>query len=143
VERPAPPPGEVSGVMTSRPAVPATDEMNPLSNRRSHVSGTHLNRLRFPARCLSTGLEARANRRRGSAQGSPMQRAIPIGFFTLGFIAAALTACAADPGYVNARSRGISADIDAVHWDGPTLDNPGETIDLRGEPKGAVPWHID
>jgi hypothetical protein len=40
-------------------------------------------------------------------------------------------------------SRGISADIDAVHWDGPTIDNSGETIELRGEPNGAVPWHID
>ena len=54
-----------------------------------------------------------------------------------------LAACGGDPGYVETRSRGISADIDAVHMDGPTIDNPGETNDLRDEPDGAVPWHIN
>jgi hypothetical protein len=71
-----------------------------------------------------------------------MPRTFPI-YFTLAVIGATLTGCGADPGYIDSRSHGISADIDAVHWDGPTIDNPGETMDLRGEPNGAVPWHID
>jgi hypothetical protein len=46
-----------------------------------------------------------------------------------------LTACRVDPAYVDARSLGISSDIHAVHWDGPTSANPGETTDLRGPKK--------
>jgi hypothetical protein len=63
-------------------------------------------------------------------------------YFALAMIAT-LTACGVDPGYVDARSLGISSDIHAVHWNGPTSANPGETTDLRGEPNGAVAWHID
>lgn len=37
--------------------------------------------------------------------------------------------------------RGISADIDATMWSGPTSAYPGRTLDLRDEPEGAVPWH--
>jgi hypothetical protein len=62
---------------------------------------------------------------------------------TLAAIGVALTACGADPSYMGAQSREISADIHATHWDGPTSLNPGETTDLRDEPNGAVPWHID
>jgi hypothetical protein len=47
-----------------------------------------------------------------------------------------LSAC----GYV-VPSRGISADIDAAMWSGPTSLNPGRTIDQRDEPEGSVPWH--
>jgi hypothetical protein len=71
-----------------------------------------------------------------------MQRTLSI-YFALAVSAATLTACGPDPGYMGAPSRGISADIDAVHWDGPTISNSGETTELRGEPNGAVPWHID
>jgi len=28
-------------------------------------------------------------------------------------------------------------------WMVQTVDNPGETSDFRGEPKGAVPWRFD
>ena len=71
-----------------------------------------------------------------------MHRALPP-YFALAVIGVALTACGADPGSVDARSREISADIHATHWDGPTSLNPGESTDLRDEPNGAVPWHID
>lgn len=37
-------------------------------------------------------------------------------------------------------SRGISADIDAALWNGPTSLYPGRTLDLRDEPQGAAPW---
>ena len=63
-------------------------------------------------------------------------------YLTLATIAT-LTACGVDPGYMDARSLGISSDIIAVHWDGPISTNAGETTDLRGEPNGAVAWHID
>jgi len=71
-----------------------------------------------------------------------MQHALPI-YLTLAITGATLTACGVDPADLDSPSRGIQADIDAVHWNGPTLDNPGETNDLRGEPKGAVPWRGD
>jgi hypothetical protein len=71
-----------------------------------------------------------------------MQRALPI-CFTLAVIGFAVTACSGGADYTNTQSREISADIDATHWDGPTIDNPGETHDFRGEPDGAVPWRID
>jgi hypothetical protein len=64
-------------------------------------------------------------------------------YFSLAVTAATFTACGPVPDYMDDPSRGISADIDAVHWDGPTIDNPGETIELRGEPNGAIPWHIN
>jgi len=71
-----------------------------------------------------------------------MRRVLPI-CLTLAMIGATLTACDVNRGDVDSPSRGIQTDIDAVHWNGPTLDNPGETTDLRGEPKGAVPWRAD
>jgi len=71
-----------------------------------------------------------------------MRRVLPI-YSTLAVIGTTLGACGTDPSYVETRSRGISADIDAVHMDGPTIDNPGETNDLRDEPNGAIPWHIN
>ena len=64
-------------------------------------------------------------------------------YFMLALVGVALTACGADPGYVDSQSREISADIHATHWNGPTSTNPGETTDFRDEPNGAVPWHID
>jgi hypothetical protein len=72
-----------------------------------------------------------------------MQLTLPI-YFALAVIGATLTACdSPDPADLGAPSRAISADIDATRWDGPTVDNPGETSDFRGEPKGAVPWRFD
>jgi hypothetical protein len=72
-----------------------------------------------------------------------MQFALPI-CLTLAVLGAAVTGCSgADPADSGAPSRAISADIDATRWDGPTVDNPGETFDFRGEPKGAVPWRFD
>jgi hypothetical protein len=72
-----------------------------------------------------------------------MQLTLPI-YFTLAVIGATVAGCGGpDPADLGAPSRAISADIDATRWDGPTVDNPGETRDFRGEPKGAVPWHFD
>jgi hypothetical protein len=71
-----------------------------------------------------------------------MQHILPR-YLMLAMIGATLTACSVNPGDMNGPSRGIQADIDAAHWNGPTLDNPGETADFRGEPKGAIPWHAD
>jgi hypothetical protein len=72
-----------------------------------------------------------------------MQLALPI-YFTLAVTGATLTGCGGlDPADLGAPSRAISADIDAAHWNGPTIDNPGRTTDLRDEPKGVVPWRID
>jgi hypothetical protein len=72
-----------------------------------------------------------------------MQLALPI-CFTLAVIGATVTGCdATDPADLGSPSRAISADIDATRWDGPTVDNPGETRDFRGEPKGAIPWRFD
>jgi hypothetical protein len=71
-----------------------------------------------------------------------MQPVLPT-YFTLAVLGVSLTACGVDPSYMGAQSREISADIHATHWDGPTSLNPGETTDLRGEPNGAVPWHVD
>jgi len=71
-----------------------------------------------------------------------MKYALPT-YVMLAMIGATLTACGVDPADIDSPSRGIQADIDAVHWNGPTISNPGETSDLRGEPKGAVPWRID
>lgn len=61
---------------------------------------------------------------------------IPSAILMLAFIGFGLSAC----DYV-APSRGISADIDAARWGGPTSINPGQTLDLRDEPEGSVPWH--
>lgn len=44
---------------------------------------------------------------------------------------------------MGAQSREIPADIHATHWNRPTSLNPGKTTNLRDEPSGAVPWHID
>jgi hypothetical protein len=63
-------------------------------------------------------------------------------YFALAMIVT-LAACGVDPGYVDARSIEISSDIHAVHWNGQTSENPGETADLWGEPNGAFAWHID
>jgi hypothetical protein len=71
-----------------------------------------------------------------------MRRALPI-YLPLAVIGFALTACSGGPADVDSQSRAISADIDATHWDGPTIDNPGETFDFRDEPEGAVPWTMD
>src|SRR5258707_4226580 len=80
-------------------------------------------------------------------RGDLMQRALPI-YFTLAAIGASLVACGGAPDYVDTQSRGISADIDAVHMNGPTIDNPAGTNDLPDQPNrasppnGARPLHI-
>ncbi len=50
-----------------------------------------------------------------------------------------LSACASGAGDY-APSRGISNDINASRWNGPTSPNHGKTLDLRDEPKGSIPW---
>lgn len=54
-----------------------------------------------------------------------------------------MAACGVDRSYMGAQSREIPADIHATHWNRPTSLNPGKTTNLRDEPSGAVPWHID
>jgi hypothetical protein len=72
-----------------------------------------------------------------------MRLALPI-YFTLAVTGATLTACSgADPADLGSPSRAISDDIHATRWNGPTVDNPGEPRDFRGEPKGAIPWRFD
>jgi hypothetical protein len=61
---------------------------------------------------------------------------IPSAILMLAVIVFGLSAC----DYV-VPSRGISADIDAAMWGGPTSINPGRTLDQRDEPEGSVPWH--
>jgi hypothetical protein len=58
---------------------------------------------------------------------------------TLILIGLGLSACAADD-FDNARSRGISDDITASRWNGPTSPNHAKTLDMRDEPKGSTPW---
>ena len=61
---------------------------------------------------------------------------IPSAIPLLALIGFGLSACE----YV-APPLGISSDIDAATWSGPTSAYPGRTLDLRDEPEGAVPWH--
>lgn len=58
-------------------------------------------------------------------------------------VLALLAACGGDSAreVEYTQSRGISADIAATHYRGPSSLQPGETA--AGEPRGAIPWRFD
>jgi hypothetical protein len=68
-------------------------------------------------------------------EGNTSMVRIPSAILMLAFIVFGLSACDAV-----APSLGISADIDAAMWGGPTSLHPGGTLDRRDEPEGSVPW---
>jgi hypothetical protein len=53
-------------------------------------------------------------------------------------IGLALGACEGSDSY--SPTHGITDDVTASRWSGPTSLNPGQSLPSRDEPNGATPW---